>query len=83
MPEDFTVNSVEFGAKAIPETKRLHGKVFGWQFQDGGRDCERFDGAGIDGGFTSDGPSTITYPRVILLAGDRKPARSRVGSGVS
>ena len=51
MPEDFTVNSVEFGAKAIPETKRLHGKVFGWQFQDGGRDCERFDGAGIDGGF--------------------------------
>jgi predicted enzyme related to lactoylglutathione lyase len=76
--QGFTINYVEFGAKAIPKTKRFDAEAFGWQFQDWGSDYASYEGAGVDGGFRSDDPSTITHPLVILYAGDLEAALARV-----
>ena len=78
MRTDFTINYVEFGVKAIAETKRFYGEAFGWQFQDWGGDYASFEGAGVDGGFRADDHTTITHPLVILFASDLESALARV-----
>jgi len=51
---DNTINYIEFPATDIDKTKDFYAEVFGWTFVDYGPHYVSFEGAGIDGGFTTD-----------------------------
>lgn len=50
-----TINYIELPATDLTATKEFYGKVFGWTFTDWGPEYVSFAGAGIDGGFRTDG----------------------------
>lgn len=55
MPTNNTINYIELPATDLAATKEFFSKVFGWSFTDWGEEYVSFEGAGIDGGFRSDG----------------------------
>lgn len=42
---------VEFGSKALEDTRAFFAQAFGWSFEDYGPDYIAFSGEGLDGGF--------------------------------
>ncbi|MBM4194484.1 MAG: VOC family protein [Gemmatimonadetes bacterium] len=77
---DLSINYVEFGVRDCATTKKFYGDAFGWSFQDWGDDYVSFSPgeAGLDGGFSSDDPSTIGRPLVILYSSDLEAALAKV-----
>ena len=49
-----TINYIELPARDLAATQRFYADVFGWHFVDYGPTYTSFEGAGIDGGFTTD-----------------------------
>ena len=62
-----TINYIEFPATDIAATKRFYSGVFGWQFVDYGPNYVSFQGAGIDGGFTTDNSIAATGGVLVVL----------------
>ena len=50
MPQDATINYVEFAAADLEASKAFFEQAFNWQFQDYGPDYTAFSQAGLDGG---------------------------------
>ncbi|MEM9538373.1 MAG: VOC family protein [Cyanobacteria bacterium P01_E01_bin.42] len=51
MTESEKIDYVEFPAKDMPETKAFFARVFGWSFEDFGREYTAFSAPGLNGGF--------------------------------
>ncbi|MEM6833116.1 MAG: VOC family protein [Sphingomonadales bacterium] len=67
-----SINYVELPSTNLAATKAFYGAVFGWTFQDWGPTYISIHGAGVDGGFTTDGtaPSAESGPLVIMFSND-------------
>jgi predicted enzyme related to lactoylglutathione lyase len=76
MREDGRIDYVELPARALSQAMQFYSDAFGWTFQDWGPDHVSFDGAGLDGGFTS--RAEATKPLVILYAHDLEAMRAKV-----
>ena len=66
-----SINYIEFPATDIEETKRFYGGLFGWQFIDYGPNYVSFQGAGIDGGFTTDNAIAASGGVLVVLYNDQ------------
>lgn len=62
-----TINYIEMPSSDTAKTKSFYGSVFGWTFTDWGPEYISFEGAGIDGGFRSDGAVTAQSPGVLVV----------------
>ena len=62
-----TINYIEFPSDDLAETKKFYGTLFGWTFTDWGETYISFEGAGIDGGFRSDGEVKSQNPGVLVV----------------
>jgi len=76
---DNTINYIEFPATDIDKTKTFYSEIFGWGFVDYGPSYVSFEGAGIDGGFTTD---TTVVPQggvlVVLYFKELELLQSRI-----
>lgn len=59
-----TINYIELPSTDLDKTKKFYGDLFGWSFTDWGDDYISFEGAGIDGGFTT---LTTSQPCGVLV----------------
>lgn len=76
------IDYIEFPARNIAATKRFYSEVFGWRFTDYGPDYVSFEGAGVDGGFTTAAAVTTEGVLVVLYASDLEAALAAVeGAG--
>ncbi|MEO0413270.1 MAG: VOC family protein [Pseudomonadota bacterium] len=65
------IHYVELPMVDIAATKAFYSAVFGWTFQDWGPTYISFHGAGLDGGFTTDGATpTATHGALVIFYSD-------------
>lgn len=76
------IHYIELPMIDIAATKAFYGTVFGWTFQDWGPSYVSFHGAGMEGGFTTDGalPSAGSGALVILYSDDLKTSLAAVSA---
>lgn len=74
------IDYVEFPATDIDATKRFYSNVFGWRFTDYGPDYVSFDGAGIDGGFTTSAQPTPGGVLIVLYTEELEEAQAEVAA---
>ena len=70
MPQNNTINYVEFPARNLEQIKKFYSDVFGWNFTDYGPEYTAFSESGIEGGFTTDTEATITNGALVVLYSD-------------
>ena len=74
-----TINYIEFPATDLDATRRFYSDVFGWQFVDYGPTYAALEGAGIDGGFTTEvQPATDCGVLVVLYHSELEACEARV-----
>lgn len=62
-----SINYIELPSHDLSVTKEFYRSAFGWTFTDWGDDYVSFEGAGIDGGFHSNGEVTVQKPGVLVV----------------
>lgn len=81
MPENSTINYVEFPATDLDATKAFFQTVFGWTFVDYGPDYTAFGNAGLDGGFFKSDRKASTASGsalIVLYTDDLETIRAEV-----
>lgn len=68
MPQNHSVNYVEFTAQNLPAIKQFYSGAFGWKFTDYGPDYVAFSDGTFEGGFETGTSRTQTGPLVILYS---------------
>ena len=84
MRQDGKIDYVEFPGDNLPALKLFYGLAFGWRFVDLSPGYTAFDGAGAEGGCSSNPQAAPAKPRVLVYAHDidRMLARVRAAGGV-
>ena len=81
---DRHIDYIELPAADMDATKAFYGAAFGWMFTDYGPDYAAFQGAGIDGGFTTAAPASTDGALVVLYADDLEATLATVeGAGAA
>lgn len=79
---DRRIDYLELPATDLARTKEFYGTAFGWSFVDYGPEYVAFEGAGIDGGFTTLSPVSSEGALVVLYADDLEDTQAAVeGAG--
>lgn len=75
MREDGKIDYIELPGRDLEASQRFYGAAFGWTFQDWGPTYRAFEGAGLDGGVTTE---SARAPLVILYAHDLEAMEAKV-----
>lgn len=79
MPEQLSINYIEFPCRNIPGIQAFYQRAFGWSFTDYGPDYTAFADGKLEGGFYHQTPFTPAgNPLVILYAAALEAAREKV-----
>jgi hypothetical protein len=68
--QNLRIDYIEFPAVDTGKIKAFYNQIFGWKFEDYGRDYTSFQDGRLSGGFTTDASAGTGGPLVVIYASD-------------